>query len=325
MGYELPAVQVSDSHVHVAEPKDTKTQALEAKNQAMSTMLEEVHSSRQSANSKTSESQDKAVEETGNAAAQGAKSGADALGALRGALKNAQENTHQSGSGDGSTGIESIAKGAVEQGLKGLSEAVQGKEYFQNEISKLSMKVTEKDRKEAKEKLDGQLSNLIPEQDRKLLSDMQNAIVDGDVNAFAKAVQALKNQPEKLKAFVKEIEKSLKETDANTHIAVSKDGKVLLYQNFGSTAVEVGTDGSVGVRPISARLDGSAVLEPGEVLNKEPGDCMKDISEDMVRNVTRPFRFDNYIKPLYKEPMYKLFQGEPNLKNIEDGFKKQGK
>lgn len=319
MGYELPAVQVSDSHVHVSESKDTKAQALDVKDQAMSTMLEEVHSSRQGANSKTADSAGKVAAEIGSKAAESAGQ-IISSGALRAAADAAKNGSKNAADTTGDLGA--IAKGAAEAGLGAITEVVQGKHYFNDQINKISMKVTDKDRKEAKEKLEGQLSSLIPEQDRKLLSSMQNAIVDGDVNAFAKSVQALKDQPEKLKAFVKELEKNLKETDANTHVAVSKDGKVLLYQGFGSTAVEVGTDGSIGVRPISARLDGSAVLEPGEVLNKEPGDCMKDISEEMVRNMTRPFRIDNYIKPLEKDSIYKWMQNEQNFKNIEDGFKK---
>lgn len=155
--------------------------------------------------------------------------------------------------------------------------------------------VTAEDRTEAKKKLDGHVSELIPEADRKTLSEIHNAIANGDVDALSKAIQTFNNQPEKLKAFMKEVEKNLKAEGADGHVAVSKEGKVLLYSSYGSTAVELGTDGSVGVRPVSTRMDGSAVLEPGEVLNKEPKDCMKDVCDSIVGGMTRP-HFGNIIK-----------------------------
>lgn len=270
--YELPEVQVSDSQ--------QKTN---------SKMLEEVHSS------SIAKSADSIGQGLAEVAKEGLSDGASKAAGKGIALEAVKVAEHGiKGAAD------AIKNGAIEGALNSIGDAQsEGKQYFKDEISKFTIKVTEKDRAAAKEKLDGTLSSLIPEQDRKTLTAIQHAIVDGDVNAFAKAVQSLKDQPEKLKAFMKEVEKNLKGTDSGTHVAVSKDGKVLLYQNYGSTAVEVGTDGSIGVRPVSTRSDGSAVLEPGEVLGKEPADCMKDISEDMVRNMTsRPIRyFDNYIKP----------------------------
>lgn len=158
----------------------------------------------------------------------------------------------------------------------------------------IGRQVTEADRAEAKKKLDGQMSELIPEADRKTLAAIHSAIADGDIDGLSKAIQTFKGQPEKLKAFMKEVEKNLKAQGADGHVAISKDGKVLFYSSYGSTAVELGTDGSVGVRPISTRADGSAVLEPGEVLNKEPKDCMKEVSEAIVDGMTRP-KFDQII------------------------------
>lgn len=155
--------------------------------------------------------------------------------------------------------------------------------------------VTPEDRAEAKKKLDGHVSELIPEADRKTLSEIHGAIANGDMDALSKAIQTFKNQPDKLKAFMKEVEKTLTAEGADGHVAVSKEGKVLLYGSHGSTAVEFGTDGSVGVRPVSTRMDGAAVLEPGEVLNKEPKDCMKDVCDSIVNAMTRP-HFGNIIK-----------------------------
>ncbi len=298
--YELPAVQVSDS-----------------KEQAQTKMLEEVNSSRANSASKTAESMGKSM----NDAAQGI-----VLGAIKGAAESAKNIGEAKGLSDSSGDLGTAAKQAVEQALSGASESKldQGKEYFKDAINSFTVRVTEKERAAAKEKLDGKLSSLIPEQDRKLLSDMQHAIVDGDINALSKSVQALKNQPEKLKAFVKEIEKNLKETNADSHIALSKDGKVLLYSSFGSTAVEVGADGSVGVRPISSRGDGSAVLMPGEVLNKEPGDCLKEISDEAVENMTRTYRYklDNFIKPMQDGIPLNRLQEKPSISDGMNFLKK---
>lgn len=185
--------------------------------------------------------------------------------------------------------IESVVQGSDSKTTSGDSPVNSMKERssFGDSISKCveAVKITDADRAEAKKKLDGTLSDLIPEGDRKTLSAIHNALVDGDVNALSKAVQSFKGQPEKLKAFMNEVEKSLKREGASAHVAVSKEGKVLLYENHGSTAVELGADGSVGVRPISTKFDGTAVLEPGEVLNKEPADCMKEVGDAVARSL----------------------------------------
>lgn len=170
-------------------------------------------------------------------------------------------------------------EGNISEGINSIGDSA---------LKFIGRQVTEADRAEAKKKLDGQVSELIPEADRKALTAIHSAIADGDIDGLSKAIQTFKGQPEKLKAFMKEVEKNLKAQGADGHVAVSKDGKVLFYSSYGSTAVELGTDGSVGVRPISMRGDGSAVLEPGEVLNKEPKDCMKEVSEAVVDGMTRP-------------------------------------
>lgn len=160
-------------------------------------------------------------------------------------------------------------------------------------------KITEEDIKEAKQKLDGEISGLIPRDDRRLLKRMQDAVLEGDVKSLAKTFDYLKDDPAKLKAFLKQLNENFDDHHAGVKFAMARDGRVLMFdKNGGETAIQM-KNGEVSLRPIKQNWDGTVVLQPGEVIGKEPHEVAKELRDQAVRRINGD-QFD-LIKPLWKE------------------------
>lgn len=169
----------------------------------------------------------------------------------------------------------------------------------QGMIWKKPPEVTDEDRKDAKEDLADEVSDLIPEEDRKNLIKAQEAIIDGDPKKLAEALQAYANDPEKLAKIVKELDKNLTSDGAGVHLAMNKAGNVILY-GHGKTALEISPkDGSVGVRDVEHNKDGSIVLLDGEVVGADAGKVARGIGDDATRGINGPVI---YFKPKPGEP-----------------------
>lgn len=117
---------------------------------------------------------------------------------------------------------------------------------------------------------------------------------NGDLAKLSYNIKALRQNPQKMDAFIKELNRELKENNANLELVSTKDGRVFVCGN-GSTAIEMGKDGNVQLRFVERRFDGSIVVNPGEVVGQDAGQLMKTFGDDAVRGMTR--RYD-YIKPL---------------------------
>jgi|AGTN01.3.fsa_nt_gi hypothetical protein len=144
--------------------------------------------------------------------------------------------------------------------------------------------VTPEDRKEAKDALGKDISPLITDADSKTLKSMQEAIVDGNIGKLA---ETLKNMPpERAKAFIKELNKELKAHNAGVELSATGDGRVFVYETSGQTAIQINRDGTTTVKPIKHNYDGSIVVEPGEIINKDAEEVMKGISDTAVRGIT---------------------------------------
>lgn len=151
------------------------------------------------------------------------------------------------------------------------------------------LKPTPEETKEAKQKLDSHVSELIPDKTQCLLKDMQHRILDGDLSGLERDISQFRGDPAALKAFVKELDKNLAESHAGVSLAVSSDGNVLVYKNFGSAAVEISPwTGGQKIRPIKNSFDGTVILEPGEVLNKDARDLMQEIGNHAVNRINDP-------------------------------------
>lgn len=174
--------------------------------------------------------------------------------------------------------------------------------------------VTPEDRKEAKDKLGKDISPLITEADAKTLKSMQEAIVDGNVGKLA---ETLKNMPpERAKAFIKELNKELKSHNANVELSATSDGRVFVYETSGQTAIQINRDGTTTVKPIKHNYDGSSVVEPGEIINKDADEVMKGISDTAVRGMTGGNRiiWEEGPPPYFpKKPDYPRWPTEPEF------------
>lgn len=186
---------------------------------------------------------------------------------------------------------ERMRKNGLDQQLdlegKSLGEILKhfhGNDTYHDLLYRWPKEVTPEDRKEAKDALGKDVSPLINEADSKTLKSMQEAIVDGNIGKLA---ETLKNMPpERAKAFVKELNKELKAHHAGVELSATGDGRVFVYETSGQTAIQINRDGTTTLKPIRHNYDGSIVVEPGEIINKDPEEVMKGISDSAVRGIT---------------------------------------
>ncbi len=184
--------------------------------------------------------------------------------------------------------------------------------------------VTDKDRAEAKDMLGKQLSDLIPEKDREILKTMQASLIDGNLDGMKKALGSLADDPAKMDKFIKELNSELSKSGANVELAKDSQGNVLIYDRYGNTAVSINPKtGDTTLRAVERQGDGSVVLKPGEIINRQAGDVMKSIGDNATREMTEP----RYYKPYDLRPVpdynYKLEKMD-KFNNIENGAKQLG-
>lgn len=222
-------------------------------------------------------------------------------------------------------------------GLDKIIEGIDKKHFYNPEVS-------DKDRKEAQEKMDKELSGLIPEADRKAIGDLTSAVLSGDKEKLAKTVQELGKDPAKLDAYIKEMNKNLEKNGSDTRMAVNKDGKVVVYGS-GDQGVEVDPKtGKTSVFRVERDFKGN-VTQGGEVLNGNVGKALKNIGDDTTRDINgdsinriigggigkpgfdpeRPFKpFDpiDPIKPFEPKPKFPHWEPTPLVPkggwNLED-------
>lgn len=158
---------------------------------------------------------------------------------------------------------------------------------------------SEKEREAAKKELAEGISKLIPEEDRNTLVGMQEALIDGNLESFQKLVGSLKDNPEKLAAMIKELNNGLDRAEWGGGVNVQQDskGNVLLYKQNGDTAIEINPQtGQTTLRPVEPRFDGTAVIQPGEVIGADAGKVMRDIGNEATESLM-PQKFGD-LKPL---------------------------
>jgi hypothetical protein len=146
---------------------------------------------------------------------------------------------------------------------------------------------SEQERTKAEQDLNSHISPLIPEADQKNLDAINHAILTGDATGLA---QALKNvPPDKLDAYLKELNTNLDEAHAGVTLAKTEDGKVLLYRHHGHRALKVDpTQGTVlGENVIEEMPNGDVILGP-EVLNADTGKLAKYIGDRATDNINGP-------------------------------------
>ena len=225
-------------------------------------------------------------------------------------------NELQNSAGEGSSVLESIGEkldsiheaeglNKLEDHLGSINRAEEiGKFAGQLMSEKFSKEVTDKDRERAKEKLSEQLGEFVDEDTRNKVLGLENALIDGDLEAFAKGLQEMK--PEERAKFIDGINKQFDkaEVKGGIDLAMDAEGNVLVYEEDGYTALSINPEtGESSVKPIEVQPDGSVVLKPGEVINRDAADVMSGIADEATRSLTRKVVRDfPIIRPYPSKP-----------------------
>ncbi|MBX3134610.1 hypothetical protein KF707_00145 [Candidatus Obscuribacterales bacterium] len=177
--------------------------------------------------------------------------------------------------------------GAAQIG-EGIADKLSG-EFSKKMERSLKPFVTDQDRKNAKEMMAKELSPLLPEADKKALTDLQGALIDGDVNKLTESLKALSGDPEKLSKYIDQLNKQFNkhETRGGLELSMDSKGNVLVYENHGNTAVSIDPkSGETTLRGIDRQPDGSVVLKEGEIINRKAEDVMKRIGDSATRSIS---------------------------------------
>jgi len=151
-------------------------------------------------------------------------------------------------------------------------------------------KPTDKEETTAEGKLDKQIGGLISKHDQQNLKDINHAILTGDENALAATLAKYKNDPEKLKAVVDEVNRELKDSHAGVGLHMSAEGKVYAYRDDGQRAVEMDpqTGKVTGVRKIMVGAEGDVYI--GDVdKNGNPDKVMEHVADRAVSQINNPY------------------------------------
>jgi hypothetical protein len=145
----------------------------------------------------------------------------------------------------------------------------------------------------AGKKLDDSISPVAPKDMQEDMKNIHAGVLSGDTKKVAEALKDIQEKhPEMLKDAIKELNRQFKENNAGIEMAVTGDGKVLIYKNDpldmsdNKSALQIDPkDGSVSARPIKVRDDGTVVLEPGEIVNADVDKIAKGIGNTATGNV----------------------------------------
>ncbi|MBX9694699.1 MAG: hypothetical protein K2Z81_20090, partial [Cyanobacteria bacterium] len=156
-------------------------------------------------------------------------------------------------------------------------------------VRQIMSAVTDADRTKAKETMAAELSDLIPEADRDLMTALQGALVDGNMDQLKESLKTLSADPAKLDLFIKELNKQLDKHGSGTNLDRDSAGNVLLYTRGGSTAISLNpSTGETTLRAIETQKDGSVLLKPGEIINRQATEVMSNLSDSITRSIVRP-------------------------------------
>ncbi len=216
-------------------------------------------------------------------------------------VNDAQNKVNNTSDGDKSA-LPTINKEAGNNSIEDLGDKLKSGDLDKNKLDKdaitkkldagkitRSIPVTEQDRTDAKEQLAKDISELVPEADRESMKQLQNAIVDGDMTKLQETLKGLSGDPEKLATMLKEINTRFDKLEAGGGLDISIDssGDVLVYKENGNTAVSINpATGATTMRAVERQADGSVLLKPGEIINRDAGEELHSIADAGTRSLT---------------------------------------
>lgn len=142
---------------------------------------------------------------------------------------------------------------------------------------------TQMETESAQAKLKETTSPLIGEQDKAALAKAQEALLNGDPKALASVLGEYKNNPEKLKGLVSELDKGLQETGAGIHITM-QGSDVSLMGGTGGGFCDVRINPQTGKATASfgtmgrASFDGSIAKDPELVMKRLGSQAVKRLN-----------------------------------------------
>jgi hypothetical protein len=210
--------------------------------------------------------------------------------------KVVDDSKHESGKDASAAHIELYQKdgGLMKGGLP--NDVGIGKIHDLGDLKKLFQPAdaTPEEISKAGKKLDDSISPVAPKDMQEDMKNIHAGVLSGDTKKVAEALKDIQEKhPEMLKDAVKELNRQFKENNAGVEMAVTADGKVLLYKNDpldmgdNKSALQIDPkDGSVSARPIKVRDDGTVVLQPGEIVNADTDKIAKGIGNTATGNVS---------------------------------------
>lgn len=260
-------------------------------------------------------------QKTGDSSSPAVKAGEGVISGVADALTKQKPSQSDDSSPSPSLGnlLKDSIKNGIENGgrseLPGIGDKIKNHDGMHDIVRYLDKTVTDKNRNEAKEALGKGLSELIPEADKALLKTMQGALIDGNLDKLKGSLGSLSSDPERMEKFLKELNGQLKREGAGVELTSDGKGNVLVYENFGNTAVSINAKtGETTLRAIERQNDGSVLLKPGEIINRKPGEVMKNIGDEATRNITgMNYRFHKYD---YLDQLPRSGSSDSHYKNI---------
>ncbi|MCA9817951.1 MAG: hypothetical protein KC652_22745 [Cyanobacteria bacterium HKST-UBA01] len=162
--------------------------------------------------------------------------------------------------------------------------------------------VTPEQRMDAKRDIQDRIPAEVSPGDRKALVSMQEAIIDGNVEKLGQSIESLRGDPERMERLINGLNRQLKESDSDTRVTMTKDGRVFLSNPSSDTAVQFNKDGTSEVKPVEHTFSGAIVVKPGEVINRSAEDVASSIGDRTTRDINRP-NFKPIEKPDYRKPI----------------------
>lgn len=163
--------------------------------------------------------------------------------------------------------------------------------YYDNAIGM----VTDYDRRRASEIMDGKLDHWREPSERRILRDMEDHILRGDLNGLRRDLSRI--SPNMLESVIDELNHQFERSNSGLHIKLSDDGKVVIYKDGANHALEIDShNGKARVGLLDTRSDGTVAILPGAVLNPRLRDVVNDLADTAVRNINaeRPYWGQGY-------------------------------
>lgn len=156
----------------------------------------------------------------------------------------------------------------------------------------------------AETKLDAGVNGLIADADKQNLMDANHALLTGDAAGLSAVYAKYQEDPDRLKAFVDEQNRELKDANSDVGVQMSDDGKIYVSKDHGKSAVEIDlASGESSVRRVM-HGPGGDVYVGDKVDSADPEKALDRIGNHAVNEINGPyFRFAkqyDHVRTHYK-------------------------